>query len=123
MPESLEKACQSKKSAAAFLSDIQDQFPELEYLKYFQDIANDIEASTTGQARYIESKTDRHFDLLVIRPSIKCTINRTSRNRAFRNDNNLTLRLGKDYFWGLICQAKFKGYSIQKRCNRLLETT
>ena len=33
--ESLEKACQSKKSVAAFLSDIQDQFPELEYLKYF----------------------------------------------------------------------------------------
>lgn len=119
MHESLEKACQSKKSTAAYLSDIQDQFLELEYLKYFQDIAKDIEASTT----HIESKTDRYFDLLVIRPSIKCTINRRSRNRAFRNDNNLIFRLDKDYFCGLICQAKFKGYSIQKRCNSLLETT
>lgn len=122
-PESLEKACQSKKSVAAFLSDIQNQFPELEYLKYFQDIANDIEASTTGHARHIESKTDRHFELLVIRPSIKCTTNRISINRTFINDNNLIFRLNKDYFCSFICRAKFKGYSIQKRWNSLPEAT
>ena len=78
---------------------------------------------TTRYVRHIESKTGGNFGLLVIRPPIKCEINKTPRNRAFRNDDNLIARLCKDYCCGLLCQAKFKGYSIQKRCNSFLETT
>ena len=100
--EIVTKAAKDGEFEAAFLEDLQSQFPELKYGSCLGNIAYGIEASTILHPRHIETKTGGDLGILLIRPSVA---------RAFEGK---ALTIDHEYCRGLLCQAKLKKKTGQK---------
>lgn len=94
--EIVTKAAKDGEVEAAFLKDLQSQFPELKYSSCLENIAYGIEASTILHPRHIETKTGGDLGILLIRPSVA---------RSFEGG---ALTIDHEYCRGLLCQAKLK---------------